>query len=75
MKVLITNNHVLKEEDILPGKSIKFSIQNENRNYEIILDESRNIYTSEKYDITIVEINKSDKLDEIGYFDIDKEIF
>jgi hypothetical protein len=29
LKALITNNHVLNEDDILPNKKIKFSINNE----------------------------------------------
>ena len=35
MRTLITNNHVLKEDDIIPGKKIKFSMNDEARNYEI----------------------------------------
>ena len=55
LKVLITNNHVLEKEDILIGKKIKFSINNDEIDYEIEIDKSRKIYTSDKYDITIIE--------------------
>ena len=75
VKVLIANNHVLSQGDIEIGKIIKFSINNEKYNYEIIIDESRKIYTSEKYDITIIELKREDKLDNILFFDIDNEIF
>ena len=32
LKVLITNNHVLNQDDIEKGKRIKFSINNEKKN-------------------------------------------
>ena len=75
IKVLMTNNHVLNQEDILAGKLINFSINNEKNCYEIQIDESRKKYTSDVYDITIIELKESDKLDKIDYFDIDKRIF
>ena len=75
IKVLMTNNHVLNQEDILAGKLINFSISNEKTCYEIQIDESRKKYTSDVYDITIIELKESDKLDKIDYFDIDKRIF
>ena len=75
MKVLMTNNHVLKKEDISIGKKIHFTINNDKTYYEIEIDELRKIYTDEKYDITIIEIKKNDKLDEISFFDIDDRIF
>ena len=75
MKVLMTNNHVLNQEDILQGKLIIFSLNNDNTYYEIQIDESRKKYTSDVYDITILELKESDKLDKIDYFDIDKRIF
>ena len=75
IKALITNNHVLKEDDISPNKKIKFSINNESKFYEIIMDEFRKSYTNIKYDITIIQIKENDQLDSISFFDIDNEIF
>ena len=75
IKVLITNNHVLNEDDILKNKTIKFSLNNDKQFYEIIMDGLRESYTSEKYDITIIQIKETDKLDIISFFDIDNEIF
>ena len=40
LKAIVTNNHVLKENDILKGKKIKFSLNNDENQYEIIIDES-----------------------------------
>ena len=67
LKVLMTNNHVLNEQDILSGKKIKFSINNELIFYEIEINETRKIYTNKKYDITIIEIGENDKLDKISF--------
>ena len=43
MKVLMTNNHVLTNNDILIGKKMKFSINNGVKKYEIEMDSSRKI--------------------------------
>ena len=45
-RTLITNNHVLKEDDIIPGKKIKFSLNDEAKNYEIEIDKERRTFTS-----------------------------
>ena len=75
LKVLITSNHVLKEKDLLDNKIIKFSINSEKKQYNILIDESRKIYSNEKYDITIIELKEKDKIDENFFFDIDNDIF
>ena len=75
LKVLMTNNYVLNEDDILPNQIIKFSVNNEAKNYEIKIDDSRKTYTSKEYDVTIIEIKQSDKLDKNSFFDIDDLIF
>ena len=75
LKVLMTNNHVLNEQDILSGKKIIFCIYNELIFYEIEMNETRKIYTNKKYDITIIEIGENDKLDKISFFDIDNQVF
>ena len=56
LKAIVTNNHVLKENDILKGKKIKFSLNNDENQYEIIIDESWKTYSSEKYDISFIEM-------------------
>ena len=75
IKVLMTNNHILKKEDLLVNKVIKFSINNEEEHYKILIDESRKIYTNAKYDITIIELKEKDKINKNYFFDIDSEIF
>ena len=54
--VLITNNHVLKVNSILENKIITFTINNIVK--DIKIDKERKVYTTEKYDTTIIEIKK-----------------
>ena len=58
LPVLITNNHVLEEKDIIPGKKIKFSLNENKYSFEILMDDIRRTYTNKDYDITIIEIKK-----------------
>ena len=75
MKVLMTNNHVLNVNAIKPGETIKFSINNDNKYYNISFDKSRRTYTNKSYDVTIIEIKEEDKINEISFFDLDKQIY
>ena len=60
--LLITNNHVLNEQDIMINNSIIISLNNEQILKEIKIDGKRKKYTNEKYDITIIEIKKEDNI-------------
>ena len=67
LPVLITNNHVLKEEDIKNNEIIKLtrynSIKKKNEDISIKIDYSRIRYTNSKIDITIIEIKpEEDKI-------------
>ena len=78
MKIaLITANHVINQEIINEEKVINVTINDEDEkgNKYINIDKTnRNIYTSEKYDIIIIEIKPEQ--DQINYFlEIDKNIF
>ena len=74
LKVLITNNHVLMRDDIKPGQTIKFSLNKDLKFYNILIDNSRKIYTNQFYDVTIIEIKDDDKIDKESFFDIDETI-
>ena len=65
LPVLMTNNHVLNENDIKPGNSIIMTLDNEKLRFKIIIDNQRKIYTNTEYDITIIELNQKDGL--FGY--------
>lgn len=74
LPVLITNYHILSEEDISQGKTIRFSINNEEKFYEISINESRKTYTNkETYDITMVELKPKDGIDFHSFLNIDYE--
>ena len=56
--VLVTNNHVLGEEDIAEGKIISISLNNGKILKYIKLDSQRKKYTNEILDVTIIEIKE-----------------
>jgi len=74
LPVLISNNHVLKEEHILIGKTINFSLKDDTKMISIHIDKTRKKYTNEDYDITIIEIKKSDNLNIDLFLEVDNSI-
>ena len=50
--LLVTNNHVLNEQDINTGKIISISLNNEQISKEIKIDSNRKKYTNKDLDIT-----------------------
>ena len=72
LKVLITNNHVLNDKDIIPGNIIKLTTDDDKNFYQILIDETRLVYTNYDYDITIIQLKEKDNLDKISFFDIDE---
>ena len=75
IRVLITNNHVLNENVLLPRNIINFSTNDDNNFDQILIDESRLIYTNYDYDITIIQLKEEDNIDNISFFDIYEQIF
>ena len=61
-KLLITNYHVLKEKNIMIGNIINISLNNEKIFKEIKIDSNRKKYTNKELDITIIEINDKDNI-------------
>ena len=74
-KVLITNNHLLGEKDLIPGKEIVIKINGDKISKTIKIIESRKIYTNYVFDVTIVEILPCDNIDESCFMKIDNNIF
>ena len=73
LPVLITNYNILNEEFITNNKEIKITLNDDNDIITIHLDDERNIYLNEIYDITIIEIKNNDN---INYFlDINDNLF
>ena len=75
LPVMITTNHLLKEEDIIPGKTICIFLKNDQISKNILIDKGRKTYTNKEYDITIIEIKEHDGIDGDSFLEIDKEIF
>jgi len=69
-KCLLTNNHILNENDIKINRDIIIEYKNEKK--EIKITENRKVYTNEVLDYTIIEIYDKDGIKE--YFKIDNQI-
>jgi len=71
LKVLITNNHVLNENDIQSNNRIRFTLKADSSIRSIYIDDRRKKYTSEELDVTFIEIKENE--DNIHEFlDIDE---
>ena len=63
LPVLITNNHIINENDIKNNVTITFDLNNDKKLRTIELNNDRLRYTNEKLDVTIIEIKENkDKL-------------
>ena len=56
LPALITNNHVLNQDDLTGNQTIKLTFDDDKLIKLITLDESRITYTNEDIDITIIEV-------------------
>ena len=71
LPVLITNNHILNENDITNNKIISINLNNKLK--KIKLDRKRKRYTNKKLDITIIEIKEKDNINN-EYIELDDNI-
>ena len=73
LPVLVTNNHILNENDIENGNIIKLNIYNKQKLIEIEIDNSRLKFTNQTIDITIIEIKpKQDGVEKDNYLEIEE---
>ena len=72
-KALITNYHVINEKYIKDNKIIKISLNDDKEEKDLELN-NREIYLNEEYDITIIGIKNSDKIN-ANYLELDDNIF
>ena len=69
----MTNNHIINEEIIKSNKEIQVML-NDDKQMKVIKLENRKIYTSDKYDTTIIEIKSNeDKIN--NFLELDEGIF
>ena len=73
LPVLLTNNHVIGQDDILYNNYFSIYLDNDKKTKRIQLDNNRLMYTNEKFDITIIEIKDNGKLNN-KYLELDDEI-
>ena len=66
IKVMIANNHIIDDKYIKENDKIEISLNDENENKSIIINNKRKIYTNKEYDITIIEIKP--RKDEINNY-------
>ena len=71
--VMITNNHIIDEKYIKENKSINITLNDDNITKIIILNDNRIKYTNKEYDITIIEINSEDEIN--NFMDLDEKMF
>ena len=76
LPVLITCNHVLDGDKISIGKKINFSLNNEELELSIKIDNPRKVYTDIKKDVTIIEIKpEKDNINFEWFLDYDENIY
>ena len=75
LPVLVTNSHILNKQALQSGKTINFTINDDEKDYKILIDNNRKVYINEKYDVTIIEIKEDDKIDGKSFFNLDNGIF
>ena len=74
IKVLITNNHILGENEITNNSIIIYIINyNEKDKKRIKIDDKRKRYTNKELDVTIIEVDE-DKDDIHDFIEIDDDI-
>jgi len=73
IKVLMTNYHILNENDMKENKALNLILNNDKETITIDLKIKREIYFNEDYDITLIELNEKDKIKE--YLELDDNLF
>lgn len=75
LPVLISCNHVLTNDVVVPGNKLKLLFEGEEKIIEI--DEERKVYKSPKkeFDVTIIELRKTDGFDFRNFLEVDESIY
>ena len=67
---LITSNKILNNGDLISGQNILIYFKNNDKYINININDTRKCYSSETYQITIIEIIPYDNINFIDYLDI-----
>ena len=73
IKVLMTNYHVLKEEDYNWSTELNILLNDDKEAIVIKLEEDRRTYFNEKYDIALIELLETDNINH--YLELDDNLF
>lgn len=73
LHVLITNHHILDEDNLITNEIIKITFNDDKIKKEIKINENRMFITKEDIDITIIEIYQEECLN--MYLEIDPNVF
>ena len=71
---MITNNHIIDSKFFKSNEIIKITLNDDEEDKTISINDKRLIYTNEKYDITIIEINPV-KDNIFNYMELDEKIY
>ena len=74
LPVLITNNHVLGQNEIKKNSIITLSLNYDKKTKKIKIDDDRKTYTNKKLDITIIEIKENEDHLNNEFIDLDDNI-
>ena len=73
IKVIMTNYHVLNENDLKENQKLNLLLNDEKEIIKINLQIKREIYFNKDYDITLIELKDEDKIK--NYFELDGNLF
>ncbi len=71
--VLMTNNHIIDKNTINNISELIVTLNDDEDEKIIKINKNRKIYTSEKYDTTIIELKEEDKIN--NYLEFDNSLF
>jgi len=72
ISALITNNHVLDSNYLKDNRMLNISINDEALFKKLKIEDDRNIYSNEAFDITIIELKKEDGI--VNYLELDDNL-
>ena len=73
LSALVTCNFIIGKENLKEGNTIHLSLNDDKEFREIRITNTRKIYTDEKYNITFLELEPDDKIN--NYLEIDPNAF
>ena len=72
--VLITNFHVIDDKFVESNQKIKIFINNDSKYKIICLNKEKRLYSSAKYDIMIIKLEKGDGVNNVEYLELDDSL-